>query len=116
MMAGMNSGGAIDAAVLNKYFRSLVNRFFKILPMWEAGEKSLVEYMRGLQAELLGCREVIAALNYDPGMLSLISILRYLMDNPGLSARQAKSQVFRAISICNRLKAVYAAAETEAEK
>lgn len=113
MMVRTNNGDAIDAAVLSKYFRSLVNQFFKILPMWENGEKTLVAYMRGLQAELLGCHGVIAAIDDDPGVLSLIAILQYLMDNPELSARQAKSHVFRAISICNRLKAFYAATDTE---
>lgn len=109
MMIQTKVGVPMDATVLNNYFRALINLFFKILPIWESGESSLETYMKSLQAELLGCKELIEAIHSDPLFLSLISILQYLIDNPSLEVSTVKREVFRAISICNKLKARYAA-------
>lgn len=102
--AGVN----LDATMLSGYMRSLVNRFFKILPIRESGEDSLETYMRSLQAELLGCKELVVVIHEDPLYMSLLNILQYLIDNPECSLAVVKREVFRAISICNKLKAKYA--------
>lgn len=109
--AGVN----VDATMLSGYMCSLVNRFFKILPIRESGEDSLETYMRSLQAELLGCKELIVAIHEDPQFMSLINILQYLISHQECSLTVVKREVFRAISICNKLKAKYtieAATET----
>lgn len=108
MMIQTTAGVPMDAAVLENYFRTLINLFFKILPIWENGESSLETYMRSLQAELLGCNELVKAIHNDPLFLSLISILQYFIDHPSLKVHTVKREVFRAISICNKLKARYA--------
>lgn len=109
MMIQTTAGVPMDATILSNYFRTLVNLFFKILPIKESGESSLEVYMRSLQAELLGCNELIEAVHDDPSFLSLIAILQYLIDTPECEVRVVKREVFRAISICNKLKAKYAA-------
>lgn len=101
------SGVEIDGDVLYKYFKNLVNLFFKILPMKENEEDTLGVYLRTLQVELLGCKNLITVLNNDPRMLSLISILQYLIDFPECSPREVRREVFHAISICNKLKSLY---------
>lgn len=113
MMIKTTAGVPMDAMILKNYFRTLINLFFKILPIWESGESSLETYMRSLQAELLGCKELIEAIHNDPLFLSLISILQYLIDNPSIEVSVVKREVFRAISICNKLKACYAIDESE---
>lgn len=102
-------GVSVEPELLQNYFRALVNRFFKILPIREQNEESLVVYMTSLQSELLGCREFICVIKNDPEYLTLLSILQYLIDNPSISVRETKREVFRAISICNKLKAKYTA-------
>ena len=89
MMIQTTVGVPMDATMLNNYFRALVNLFFKILPIKESGESSLEVYMRSL-------------------LLSLIAILQYLLDTPECEVSVVKREVFRAISICNKLKARYA--------
>lgn len=101
-------GVPLDRALLNNYFRTLINMFFKILPIKESGEDSLETYMRSLQIELLGCKELICALNKDSSFISLISILQFLIDTPECDVSTVKREVFRAISICNKLKKKYA--------
>lgn len=108
MMVETTAGMPIDAEVLHNYFRNLVNHFFKILPIREQNEESLTTYMQSLQAELLGCKGLVSAIQNDASYLTLLSILQYLIDNPECTVRDVKREVFRAISICNKLKAQYA--------
>ena len=102
------TGVDMNATMLSEYLRSLVNRFFKILPIRESGEDSLGTYMQSLQSELLGFKELIVAIHEDCDFVSLLNILQYLIDNPECSLVVVKREVFRAISICNKLKAKYA--------
>lgn len=111
MMIQTTTSIPMDARILNNYLRSLINLFFKILPIRESEEPSLTVYMQSLQAELMGCKNLIKAIHEDALFLSLISILQYLIDNPECSTSVVKREVFRAISICNKLKQRYAGLE-----
>ena len=46
-------------------------------------------------------------LHDDRDYVSLLAILQYLIDNPETSVHTVKREVFRAISICNKLRAKY---------
>lgn len=113
MMIETRIGAPLDAEMLSRYFRSLVDQFFKILPLWESGEHSVCAYVESLQAELAGCRNVIVAIGDDPAFVSLLAILQYLIDHPELDASRVKREVFKGISICNKLKARYASGGEE---
>ena len=104
-------GQPVTSDLVRNYFRNLVNQFFKILPMRENEETSLCEYMRSFQKELLGCKELVPELKENSQYLTLLAILQYLIDNvesPELSTHEVRREVFRAISICNKLKSLYA--------
>ena len=98
----------ISNELLCNYLKNLVNLFFKILPIREKEEPSLKSYMQSLQIELLGSKELIIALRNDPYYLTLLSILQFFIDNPDCEVYIVKREVFRAISICNKLKSKYA--------
>lgn len=100
-------GSQVPDGLLENYFRSLVNSFFKILPIRESEEPSLSVYMESLQLELIGCKNFICGLDEDSSMLSLISILQYLIDNPDCPVSTVKREVFKAINICNKMKDRY---------
>ena len=108
MMLDTARGVQIDSAFLNNYLQNLVNLFFKILPMRENGEKTINVYMESLQAELIGCERLIAAIQSDAMYLSLINILQFLLDNTESDVSVYKREVFKAISICNKLTSKYA--------
>ncbi len=108
MMIQTKLGIEMNDVLLSGYMGMLVNRFFKILPIRESGENSLDTYMRSLQLELLGCRSLICAIHEDPMFVSLLSILQYLIDTPDCPTTTVKREVFRAISICNKLRDQYA--------
>lgn len=119
MTVDTTAGIPVSAELLESYMHSLVDRFFKILPIKENeseyGENSLDTYIRSLQAELLGCKELVVVVHEDPSFMSLISILQYLLDTHDCSVRTVKREVFRAISICNKLKAKYAIVAKDGE-
>lgn len=98
----------IDQALLRNYFKDLVNQFYKILPMRENGEVSVYVYMQSLQAELLGCKELVSALREDASFMTLLAVLQYLIDNPDCPIHEVRREVFKSISICNKLKAQFA--------
>lgn len=101
------SGKAITPNMLHNYLRNLVNQFFKILPIRESEEGTLITYMQSLQVELLGFNELMVAIKDDQRLLSLISILQYLIDNPECPIPVVRREVFRAISLCNKLDTEY---------
>lgn len=100
------SGHDIPDKMLDNYLASLVNQFFKILPIKESGEPSLKEFMRSLQVELIGCKNLMERLSNDSVYLSLIAILQYLIDNE-CDVPIVKREVFKAISICKKLRMKY---------
>lgn len=107
MMIETTAGVPIDKEILRNYFKTLVNQFFKILPIREENEGSLTVYLQSLQVELLGCKNLITIIQHDSSFLTLLSILQFLIDNPDCTVREVKREVFKAISICNKLQAQY---------
>ena len=96
---------------LHNYMRSLVDRFFKILPLWEEREDTLPTYLDSMLVELSGFRSMMFALHHDHDFVTLIAIIQYLVDNPETKIRTVRREVFRAISICNKLTAKYGTKE-----
>lgn len=107
MMIQTTVGTAIDSAIVQKYFQSLVGYFFKILPIREKEESTLPVYMRSLQSELIGCKELIVDIQEEASFITLLSILQFLIDTPDCSIKDVKREVFKAISICNKLSDKY---------
>lgn len=101
------TGKKLDGDLFCNYLRNLVNQLFKILPIRESEEASLVSYIASLQSELIGCQRLISVLHDDSMFLSMISILQFLIDHPDSSVKVFKREVFKTISLCNKLKAKY---------
>lgn len=101
-------GVKMDGVVFENYVRSLVNKFFKILPIREAGDETLKTYMESLQYELIGCRSLIETVNADPLYMSMLCLLQSLIDHHDAPVSTFRREVFKAISICNKLKSKYA--------
>lgn len=110
MMSDTSVGVQIDSGYLLNYFGSLVNKFFKILPMREEGEKTLVEYIRSFQRELISCGGLIPALKDDGTYVEILCILQYLSDNIynlDCDYKDIRREVFHAISLCNKMQSHY---------
>jgi len=107
MITTIKSGIEINDRVVDKYFKRLVGRFFKILPMKENKEDTLDEYMRGLQIELIGITNLLPPMQTDADYLSLMAILQYLIDTPDCGLKTVKREVFTAIPICKAISQRY---------
>lgn len=98
--------------VVQKYLKALIGQFYKILPIKESGEPSLDRYMQSLQREMLGCQNLIIALNNDELFLSLLAVLQYLIEND-CDTSTVKCEVFKAINICKKLQKKYGIEEVQ---
>lgn len=113
MTVKTRTGAGVEGTLITNYFKMIVNHFFKILPLRENGDASLPTYMQSFLNELLGYKELIEKTDYDPQYLSLIAILQFLIDTPDCSVTVLRREVFRAISICNKLEARYNSMQRE---
>lgn len=64
------------------------------------------EYIRSLQLEMLGCKQLVIALQHDAMYMRLLSILQYLLDND-CDTPVVKREVFKAITTCKKLQEKY---------
>jgi hypothetical protein len=104
MRANTVYGASFDARLLGHYCQQMVNMLFKILPMRENDEPTLHTYMESLELELVGCSELIEAMHDDASFLSVLSILQYLIDHEEESQKVYKREIFKAISLCNKMR------------
>ena len=128
MMIETSVGVPMDVSALSSYFGRLVNRFFKILPMWEdrianpvpkpdvLDEESMYDdleiYIRSLQIELMGFISLIKPFDDESALISLVSALQYLADNSNVRLGIVKREVFRSINTCTNLKVKYTSLQT----
>lgn len=99
-------GTEICNDAIASYFGSLINKFFKILPIKEQQCETLNIYIDSLQGEILGGKSFIPEFETNEAYLTLLFILEFLLrEQPDVKV--VKREVFRAIGICNRLKDIY---------
>lgn len=96
----------IPNQMVANYLSSLVNKFYKILPLREADAPTLQTYMDSLMVELVGCQSVIDDIDDDAMYFTLIAILGYLATND-CDVSVVKREVFKAIDICKKLACRY---------
>lgn len=101
------AGVPVEGAVLEHYLKTLVDRFFKILPLKEGGEPSLGVYLESLRNELVGFEAFVIDLRGDGILMSLLCMLQYLIDHPEADTKLVRREVFRAISLCGKLSERY---------
>lgn len=112
MIVFMTSNGKpIRGEMVDKYLKSLIGKFFKILPIKEKEDSTLVTYMSNFQAELLGFTALLPVASCDGNFVTLLSILQFLIDHQEITADQLRGHVFRAISISKHLIELYGNSE-----
>ena len=98
--------GQIPNELFNNYLKYLINKMFKVLPMKENEVKSLNEYLRSLQIELIGSTDLIGVLKNDPQFLSLMNTIQFFIDNE-YDNKTCKREVFKCIHILEDLQKKY---------
>lgn len=89
---------AIPVEAFRCYLKSLINKVYKILPMYEEENPNLRSYIQSLEREMSGCYQLYQSLCDDAQFLSIIGIVRYLHTEE-YNQRTCKQEVFKAIRI-----------------
>ena len=100
-------GDRLADEVLEAYLRNLVNLLFKILPMRENEEKTLGIYLESLIRELVGFKGLFITVDNDASLTQILSILQYMTEHPECEVKTVRREVFRAISLCNKMRERY---------
>lgn len=109
-------GVSVDETLVAKYFNTLVNKIFKILPIIENREESITVYMESLGVELSGFQSLLPSVGEDPSYLSLLSIYKWLsenVDNADEKYKVIRREVFHAISLCKKMHTQFLQVEGE---
>lgn len=94
------------AVMMSNYLTALIDRIFKILPMYESSDETLPQYVESLCGELKGCKILSPELCEDAIFASIICVLLNL-NNEKKEHNEVKKSVFRAISDCKKLRSKY---------
>ena len=91
-------GGKIDKESLQEYFKNLIGRLWKILPLKEQQCLTLDKYLFNLRLELMGGEELLLKSGLFIELLNNLEALT-AMENK----EDYKPQIFRCISICEKI-------------
>ncbi len=105
-MVKINIDAFNDDEFLVNYLNFLINRVFKILPIFENEPETLNDYLESLLLELTGTKFIVGKLKHDVNFLSLLSILQYISENK-CDHKTIKREIFKSIGIVEKLKNKY---------
>ena len=91
----------VSERLYSNYFRTLIGKFYKILPMCEEMSPTVDKYISGLIFELTGGTKIIEDIKYDGRYMSLIFSLGGLSDCDDLKV--CKREVFKCIRIIEEI-------------
>lgn len=91
--------------MIRSYFGALVDRTFKILPLYEESNEGLHKYIKSLSFELSGLRGLVTGLDVDVEYVTLIVTFEALAGDIaiGSQADTVKREVFKCISIIKKI-------------
>lgn len=89
---------AIPNGYFANYFKFLIGRVWKILPMKEEGNKYLKRYMESLQRELIGNMNLVEELKYDGYFITLLNKIEFLI-NENYDHSICRKEVFECIEL-----------------
>jgi hypothetical protein len=94
------------SVLFSTYKRALVDRVYKILPLYEESNDGLFANIQSLVYELHGLLNVIESLNHNANYLSLIATLESLSDDSlffDLEKEVVKREVFKCIDLIKKM-------------
>lgn len=86
----------LDERAFHNYFKYMIGKIYKILPMKEEGCKTLTTYLESLRAEMIGSYKLYRQLIEEPQFMSALNIIEYLIDGE-YDVTVCKREVFKAI-------------------
>lgn len=98
--------GLIPKENFCNYFKFLINKTYKILPLKEENSKTLQSYLESYLRELIGNKELVSILVDEPKFISIMNILQFLISEE-YSVKVCKKEVFKCIRILEEINKKY---------
>lgn len=98
--------GLIPKENFCNYFKFLINRTYKILPLKEEKSDTLKSYLESYQRELIGNKELVSILVNEPKFISVLNTMQYLISEEYTDA-VCKKEVFKCIHILEEINEKY---------
>lgn len=94
--------------IFSDYFNSLVDRIYKILPLFEEKNEGLFVYVQSLIYELNGLYWVVDSIRSNGDYLTLLSTLESISDDVMIqeegSHAVVKREVFKCLEVVKKIK------------
>ena len=91
---------------LCNYFKFLINKTYKILPLREENSETLNAYLESYLRELIGAKELITLLVNEPKFITVLNTIQYLIAKD-YSLKTCKKEVFACIHILEEINKKY---------
>lgn len=101
----------LDEKTFHNYFKYMIGKIYKILPMSEEGCTTLVSYLESLKVEMLGSYTLYRQLMEEPQFMTALNIVEYLINNSDCGHDVYKREVFKAIRCIESVNNKYFAAK-----
>lgn len=98
--------GNIPNENLSQYFKSLVGKTFKILPLYEEDSSTLPSYLKSYQRELIGDSKLFKELVDEPKFITLLATIEFLASGD-YDHDVCKSEVLKCTNIINDINRKY---------
>lgn len=89
-----------------RYFKFLINKTYKILPLKEANADTLQSYLESYLRELIGNKELIKFLVNEPRFITVLNTMQYLISEE-YTISVCKREVFKCIHILEEINDKY---------
>lgn len=101
----------LDEKTFHNYFKYMIGKIYKILPMSEEGCTTLVSYLESLKVEMLGSYTLYRQLMEEPQFMTALNIIEYLINNSDCEHSVYRREVFKAIGCIENINKKYFAKE-----
>ncbi len=98
--------GLIPNECFCNYFKFLIDKTYKILPMKEENSITLKAYLESYQRELIGNKRLIHLLVNEPQFITILNTIQYLISED-YTADICKKEVFKCIRILQNINEKY---------
>lgn len=98
--------GEIPNENLSQYFKYLVGKTFKILPLYEENSTTLPSYLKSYQRELIGDSQLFSELRNETKFITLLATIEFLVSGE-YDHDVCKSEVLKCTNIINDINKKY---------
>ena len=88
------------------YFKFLINKTYKILPLKEENSETLKSYLESYLRELIGNKELVSVLVNEPKFITVLNTMQFLISED-YSINVCKKEVFKCIRILEEINLKY---------